>query len=134
MTVDYSARIPTVGEYRGVGLHDNQDEERLAIVRSHIDQVFLIRGDIKQLLEFIEWRPNAPEARLLAAAFLHAYVEQAKDARRATPAIDLELVDGWTAMLNSARCRDPRLYDSIFMPRWAPGSPNRPMERKVPLP
>ena len=81
--------FPTVGEYRGVGLHAFQPPERIgAVVKPAIDVVHGM-SDIGALASYAADARNAPEARLLAAAKCEAGFTIAVDERRQRPAIDL---------------------------------------------
>lgn len=125
--------IPTVGAYRGVPLHDQQDEARLADVRRDIDAVFLIARDRRRLLECVQNRRCAPEARLLAKALIVAEIDEYKAQRRAAPPVDLEWLEAVTAGLGTRRGRCPWSYDSRFASRPQLGSLNRPVRRPFPL-
>jgi hypothetical protein len=61
-----SEPIPTIGTYRGVGIHEHQDDERIEQVRRDIDAAYSIKSSMKDLIEFVQFRYMAPEARLLA--------------------------------------------------------------------
>jgi len=127
-------RIPVVEGYKGVGLHADQSPERLAEVRAEIDQVIALEGRVAELLAWVEWRPNSPESRLLAAALVKASVEEAQDRRRTGPAVDLLKVGAHVAGLDGDRDRNRFYFDTKWAPRWAPDSENRPVRRPVPLP
>ena len=60
---DPADRIHCIGEHRGVGLHDCQSEERLAVVRRELD-VVLDLNDIRLLTEICGDFTWSPEARL----------------------------------------------------------------------
>ena len=106
----------------------------MADVRRDIDAAYAICTDLPALLEFVQWRPNAPEARLLAKAFILAVIEERKNARRRGPAIDLDWLNAVTAGLERAQSRSATHYGSLFDIHPAPGSPNRLVRRRVPLP
>jgi hypothetical protein len=105
--------IPTVGEHRGVGLHDCQTPERLEIVRRAIDDVFDV-ADFRKLLAIAGGPRWPPEARLFAAAKLQAIHQIAADKREVRPLIDLELVRALVAGVNSIKWRDPVLFASLL--------------------
>ncbi len=133
MDKDPEDRIPIVGRHRGVGLHDQQDDERLEVVRGEIDQVL---DRVQADRDLIEWAKNishAPESRLLAGALLEARFAGAVDGRRARPDIDLVYVHALVAGLNSVRWRDRKNFGTILSPRPGLGGP-RPVPRKIPLP
>ncbi len=73
-------RIPTAGEYRGVGLHVGQSEARLVTVRRDIDAAHLL-VDLADLVAFADDAALAPEARLLARALALATLDEAVDRR-----------------------------------------------------
>ena len=99
--------IPILETYRGVGIHEYQDRDRIILVRCDIDLVYASRNSIAQLLELVQRRSMAPESRLLARAFILAYVAEQKDKRRKAPDIDEEWLDAMTAGLGTL---GPALY------------------------
>lgn len=127
--------IPIVERYRQVGLHDQQDEARLAIVRAEIDAVFNMAGQIRDLVDWVANRSKAPESRLLAGALLRAEYDLATDERRLRPDVDMEWLGAVTAGLATTRSR--KYYDSIYAPfpppRGKPGDPGMPVLRATPL-
>ena len=126
--------IPTIENYRGVDLHDQQDESRLVLVRAHVDQVFNLADDLKALLAWIEDRRTAPESRQLAGALIRAQFEAATDNRRVRPSVDLDRVEALTASLGSAKWRSPTHYCSGILPRTSPANDRRnPVRRPKPL-
>ena len=128
---DEDDRIRCVGEHRGVGLHDCQDEARLAVVRGEIDEVLAL-GDIQKLTQLcgnVRW---SPEARLTAAAKLEAIFELAAEDREVRPNINLPFVHACVTGLDSRRWRSPRAYGSLLDPGAEPGSPGAVL-REVPL-
>lgn len=127
-------RIPTIGTHRGVRLHADQSPERLAVVRAEIDQVFGLEGRTDELFRWVKWRPNSPESRLLAGALISAAHQVAVEQRRPGPGIDLALLGAHLAGLDGDRARDRIHFDTMWAPRWAPGSENRPVRRPQPLP
>ena len=127
-------RIPIIADYRGVGLHDQQDAERLDVVRRDIDQVFTIGADIRALVSWIENRSRAPESRLLAMAFINAEFEEAGERRRTAPAVDRDKLIAMTFTLDSTKYRSKTFYCSWLLPRPRPGNhPENPVRRAVPL-
>ncbi len=125
--------IKTVEIYRGVGLHDHQGPERLALVRSEIDVVFELQGSVGDLFEWVKWRPHSPESRLLAGALIRATCEQASERRRGAPPVDLKLLDAHLVGLDSVQGRSRWEFDTRYRTRDAPGSANRPIRRPQPL-
>lgn len=112
--------IPIVGHYRGVGLHDQQSEERLNVVRRAIDDVYDLQDH--QSLSDIAGDPFwPPEARLFAAAKLQATHELAAQDRERRPPIDLVLVAALVAGLDSQRWRDPQHYTCLLDVPPVPG-------------
>jgi len=129
MTDDDDA-IPLAGWHRGVGLHNEQDEERLTLVRDEIDQVFLI-ADPQELFKVASNYLWSPESRLFAAARLRAIHRLNAESRVERAGIDLKLLAAHIAGLNSIRWRSPVHYCSAF-DTWEPGSPEPP-RRERPL-
>lgn len=106
-------RIPCVGSYRSVPLHDRQSPERLALVRKELDIVFDEVSDPNDLFEICKDAARAPEARLLAAALIKAGWEQAADDRRTRPkGFTLADVDAAVAGLDSVLWRSPKYFCS----------------------
>lgn len=124
--------IPTVGTYRGVGLHDQQSEARLAVVRAAIDMVFST-ADPKELLKIIADPHWPPESRLLAAALLEAMLQIAADERKIRPQIDLAYVRACVAGLNSTHWRDPQHYASLLDHAHMPPGHRGAVKREAPL-
>lgn len=129
-----SEQIPTICTYRGVGLHEHQDDERLEQVRRDIDAAYSIKSSMKDLMEFVQFRYMSPEARLLARAFILSYVEEQKEKRRKAPDVDIAWLDAVTGGLSTISGRSPTHYDALFAPRPSPGSTNQPVRRPTPLP
>jgi hypothetical protein len=129
MTDDDDA-IPLAGWHRQVGLHNEQDEERLTLVRDEIDKVYLIHNP-QELLEVASNYLWAPESRLFAAARLRAIHRLNAETRVERAGIDLKLLAAHVAGLNSVVWRSPVHYCSAF-DTWAPGS-QEPPRRPVPL-
>lgn len=126
--------IPIVETYRGVGLHDQQDEERLAVVRADVDAAFALAGNIDRLGEYLADRSRAPEARQLVGALAKAEHELAVDERRVRPSLSLERIAALTAGLGTTR--SPLFYDSLYSPvslAGRPGDPGVPLRRARPL-
>ncbi|GAB5429687.1 MAG: hypothetical protein Devi2KO_31460 [Devosia indica] len=114
-------RIPIVETYRGVGIHDQQPRERIdGVVKPAIDGVLAI-GDVKRLAEYAANTGNPPEARLLASARVEAMWELAAESRELRPDINLSVVRGSVAGLQSLRWRSPRYYGSLLDKPDGPG-------------
>lgn len=128
---DLADRIRCIGEHRGIGLHDCQSEERLAVVRRELD-VVLELNDITLLTEICGDPTWSPEARLTAAAKLRAVHELAAEDRAARPAIDLKFAAACVAGLNSQKWRSPWHFCSLLDPSPAPGAKG-PVRREPPL-
>ena len=122
-------KIPTIGVYRGVGLHAFQDQTRLAVVRGDIDDAFAL-DDAERLFAFAADLMRAPEARLLAAARVKALFELATERREVRPNVDLQLLRAHVAGLDSLRWLDRRHYGTALAPGLAPGE-RRPMRPYV---
>jgi hypothetical protein len=112
-------------------LHNFQSEERLAVVRASIDAVFDLH-DIVLLVEVCADPSWPPEARLLAAARLHAMHQLAAENREARPNIDLQYIAACTGSLDSQYWRSPWFYGSLLEPSRGPHEPG-PTTRPVPL-
>ncbi|BCG94366.1 hypothetical protein [Mesorhizobium sp. 131-2-1] len=124
-------RIPTIGEHRGVGLHDHQSPERLALVRREIDSV-LDLADATLLVEICGDVTWSPEARLTSAAKLQAMHQLSAEDRKSRPSFDLAFVRACVAGLDSVYWRDPCHYASLLDHGPAPGEPG-PVPRETPL-
>lgn len=124
-------RIPVAETYRGVGIHDQQDLQRIAQVKADIDTVHGL-DDWQQLEKVCADVTIAPEARLLAAAKCEAIFQIAVDERRERPPIDLGFVKATVTGLNSIRWRSNTHYCSVLSPITPPGAP-RPVRRAQPL-
>lgn len=125
--------IPTVGLHRGVPLHDRQDEERLAVVRTDINSVYELQDSLEALKKSAANRSMAPEARLFAAALIRAKFEAAVEERRERPAVDMDWLEAVVACLDLARYRDKNFYDTWLAPRHRPGALDNPIRRPQPL-
>jgi hypothetical protein len=124
-------RIPTIGEYKGVPLHDYQSEERLTVVKREIDSVLGV-DDITLLVELCASPEWSPESRLLAAAKLRARHQLAAEDRRSRPLFDLSYITACTGSLDSQYWRSTTHYGSLLEPGRAPNEPG-PVPRAVPL-
>jgi hypothetical protein len=123
--------IPTIGEHRGVGLHDHQSPKRLARVTREIDTVLGV-NHITLLLEIAADVTWSPEARLTAAAKLRAMHELSVEKRTTKPKIDLLHLAACTVSLNSQKWRSPTHFASLLDPLRAPGTEG-PVRREWPL-
>jgi len=95
-------RFPIVETYRGVGIHDFQDAERIqSVVKPAIDSVHAI-SNIGALLQYAQSPTKPAEARLLPAAKLEAMFELAAEHREVRPDIDLDYLHAVVAGLDSA--------------------------------
>jgi len=106
-------RIPTIGVYRGIGLHDHQTPDRVKIVKAAIDRVARM-SDIMELADFAADAMQPPEARLFAASKIEINYQLAAEERRNRPAIDLDRVRAIVAGLDSRQWRDPERYASLL--------------------
>jgi hypothetical protein len=83
-------RIPIVEKYRGVGIHDFQDRERVEdVVKPAIDTVYDMNAPAALYEYACDFR-HAPEARLFAAAKVRATFEARASAHENRGDIDLE--------------------------------------------
>ena len=105
-------KIPIIAQYRGVGLHDHQEEARLKVVRADIDDVIAM-SSLAALYRYAGDTSKAPEARLLADAKVRAMWELATETRRRRPELSLEELSALTAGLDSTTWRDPLFYCSL---------------------
>lgn len=126
-------QIPTIGTYRGVELHDHQDEDRLAIVRAEIDAVFELQERTNGLVAWAEDRGRSPESRLLAEALVRAQCEAAAENRRTMPGVDLAHLRAVTAGLDGLEWRDPVHFDTLIASGPAPGVSNAAVRRPQPI-
>lgn len=106
-----SDEIPTVGNYRGVGLEDGQSPQRLALVRREID-IVLAMTDAGALARWASNPRHSPESRQLACAMCESMWEVAAETRANRPPLDLEKLRASTAGLNSRRWRSPTHFCS----------------------
>lgn len=125
MTGDH---IPTIGQHRGVPLHDRQSPARLAVIRTAIDDVLDRITDSAELLIYARDCANPPEARLLAAAKIEALHQIATDRREVRPAVDILAAQAAVAGLDSLEWRSPTHYCSDLDTR-----PERAVPREWPL-
>lgn len=121
-----SDEIHIVEEYRGVGIHDCQDQARIdGTVKPEIDHVFGLTDPMK-LLRYAEDEYRSPEARLFAAAKLRASYEMSAIERTSRPNVDLQVVKAVVAGLNSREWRAGEYYGTILERGRAPGEPDLP--------
>ncbi|NUU44552.1 hypothetical protein [Tardiphaga robiniae] len=130
-----SDAIATIGEHRGVALHDHQSPERLVVVRRAIDDVFAMTDDPKDLLSVASNPRWPPESRLLAAAMLEAKQGIAADKREIRPDIDMRFVRACVAGVGSRTWRDPVRYASLLdYSSYGADRSKEPVRRETPLP
>lgn len=129
-------QIPTDGAYRGVPLHADQSEQRLAVVRRDIDDVHALQ-ELDELVSFADDVGRAPEARLYARAKALAILDEAVD-RRAPRSrktvLSRERIRASASGCNSLHWQSRINYGSNLDVRQAPGKPDRRVRREVPLP
>lgn len=107
-------RMPTVGTYRRVAIHDFQPPERIeSIVKPEIDCVYLLT-DPARLVEFAADARNCPEARLFAGARVEATWQLAAEGRAIRPNVNLEYLRAATAGLDDTLWVSPWTYGSLF--------------------
>ena len=104
--------IPIIGYHRGVGLHDQQSPERLAIVRAEIDRVIEL-SDLVELVKWAEDVAHAPEGRLLAGAKAVTTISEFSSARQKRPGITAEYVEAVVAGLGSTSWRSRNCYGTL---------------------
>jgi hypothetical protein len=113
-TIDDDDRIPVVGEYRGVGLHDGQPLDRIeTVVKPAIDFVHDL-ADVHALFDYACEVQHPPEARLFAGAKVEAAWQLCAEQRLQRPDVSLERLRACTAGLNSKNWRDPWHYCSLL--------------------
>jgi hypothetical protein len=121
--------IPTVGEHRGVRLHNKQSAARLDLVRGEIDAV----SDMADAIDLVAWAADvghAPESRLLAAARAEALWELAAERREIRPDLNLDRLRASVAGCDSVRWRSPNHFCSDLDYGGGGGVP---APREVPL-
>lgn len=127
------ARMPIIETYRGVGIHDFQNAERIeTVVKPAIDTVFVM-SDAKALFVYASDQRNPPEARLFAGDKIHAGHDINSGRHASRNGVDLELVDACTAGLNSLGWADHQGYGSMIDVR-GPGQEGhapRPAEQRA---
>lgn len=89
-------------------------------VKPALDRVLGI-CDVKHLADYAADTGNPTEARLLASARIQAMWELAAESRELRPDIDLAVVKGSVAGLQSVRSRRPQYYGSLLDRRDGPG-------------
>jgi hypothetical protein len=124
--------IPFIGHYRGIGLHNYQDEARLQVVRDAIDRVI----DISDLVELVAFARNVhepPEARLLARSKALAILESHDRQRHA---ISFDQIMATAVGLSTQAWRSPTHFCSDLDVPPRPGAPEseRPVPREQCLP
>jgi hypothetical protein len=117
--------IPIIAYYRGVGIEDQQDEERIkTIVEREIDHVLDTLNTIPKLYAFARSSLNSPEARQLAAGKIRASWEIAVEERRERPqGITLDQVRAAVCGLGNQNWRSPFHFGSSLDVPPAPGAP-----------
>lgn len=132
MSLSDDDRIPTDGEYRGVPLHADQSDERLAVVHRDIDAVHLLAG-VEALVAFADDAGNAPEARRFARAkalsSLDDVIERRGPRTRAS-AFSRERIKASAAGADSLTWQCRTHFCSVL----DPGGRRRAVRRETPLP
>jgi hypothetical protein len=126
-------QIPTIEDYRGVGIHDFQTSERIAsVVKPAIDYLYTVSNpDV--LFDYAGQITNPPEARLFAADLYTARNEQKMTDHegRLGRLVELAAAIAGVASLGWA---DPAGYcsllDTPLRPRGQPGIEPRPAEQR----
>lgn len=125
--------IPIVEVYRGVGIHDQQPQDRINhVVKPEIDEVITNCDNLPWLFVYCGDVTKAPEARLLAAALCKSIFQLSVSERRERPSIDITLVEARVAGLESETWRCPWTYGTLMAPGRVPGQPGA-VRREVPL-
>jgi hypothetical protein len=104
--------IPIVARHRGVGLHDQQDDARLDLVRGEIDRVFEMSApaELAAVATDCAW---SPESRWLAMQLLEEAVVVAREARE-PHGVDMERTRAMCLGLTSQNWRHRTRYASMF--------------------
>jgi hypothetical protein len=131
--LDYGP-IPIVRHYRGVGIEDQQSEERIkSVVEREIDLVLDRLSTATELYAFARSPLNCPEARQLAARKIEASWAIAAEDRRSRPqGITLDQVRSAICGLGNQNWRSTTEYCSALDVPPAPGAP-KPASRPRPL-
>src|SRR6476619_2113046 len=106
-------RMPIVGVYRGIGLHDHQTPELVKSVKAAIDRGARM-SDIMELADFAADAMQPPEARLFAASKIEINYQLAAEERRNRPSIDLYRLRATVSGLDSIVWRDPERCGSLL--------------------
>jgi len=105
--------IRSIEVYRGVALHSDQSDIRLAIVRKEIDRVMDSLGTAAELQEHAANPRNAPESRTAAAALAIALYDLATEERRERPKVDRVLMECFIVGCNAQGWQSPDSYGNI---------------------
>jgi hypothetical protein len=106
-------RMPIVENYRGVGIHDFQSEERIStVVKPAIDYVFTA-SDPNVLFAYAGNVDNPPEARLFAADRYRAIAEMRATAHVERPG-RLVALDAAVAGADSLNWANPYHYGTLL--------------------
>jgi hypothetical protein len=112
MAQDYE-RIPFQGYHRGIGLHVDQNAQRLDIVRAELDRI-IDMSDPDELLAFLECVSNSPEARHLSRVKLLAMLEISAERREIRPpGLSVEILNAYS-FLDSLQWRDDTYFGSML--------------------
>ena len=117
-----SARMPTVGEHRGIPLFDFQPPERLERVRKEIDKTFEMR-DFDDLVAYLKDWHNPPEARAFAYMRIKGAFEVRSNDHAHRGDIDLAqlkvYIAGWDSLLWNHTSHYVLMFETAFN---APGA------------
>ncbi|MBS0252606.1 MAG: hypothetical protein JSR78_16240 [Proteobacteria bacterium] len=132
---DETDKIPIDGEWRGVGLHAGQSEDRLRTVRADIDDAHLLRA-LDDLADFARDIGRAPEARYFAKLKCLALLDDAVERRAPrskTAVLDRDTIKALAPGFHSLKWQSRWHYGSVLDGRPPPGLDRR-VKREVPLP
>jgi hypothetical protein len=105
-----SDRIPTIGAYRGVPLHDFQDDDRINdVVKPGIDAVHAL-NDAESLYDYACNFRHSAEARLFAAAKVKAIFETRAGSHEHRGNVDMDMLRARTSSLDSLIWTDTCRY------------------------
>jgi hypothetical protein len=127
--------MPTIEDYRGVGVHDFQTSERISgVVKPAIDFVYAMSNP-DALFDYAGQATNPPEARMFAADKYRA-TNEARKTEHGDRLGRLEQLDAATSGAATLRWADPAQYCSLLDTPRRPGQPSiesRPAEHRVRL-
>jgi hypothetical protein len=117
--------MPILAEFKGVPIHDYQDEARIrTVVMPEIERAMSL-DSTEALFAFLKDPYRSPEARLEAGRRLLNPAEEL-EAQRRKVSVDVARVKAHMAGLGSLRHASPVFYGTWLAPGLRPGSPPLP--------